>query len=104
MESFGDLPPGQSELLSEALCLCSSSDWPLWPQLFAFSGDSPPILSLLALSGTGPARIRAGGAAQADRAIPRPAAAPGQDHLPAEAPAGGPGPHPGRALQRVHGV
>lgn len=95
---------GQSKLLSKALCLSSSSAlaslasvvWFLWGQ------SSHPVF--LAGSGTGPARIRAGGAAQADRAIPRPTTAPGKDHVPAETPPGGPRPHPGRALQGVHGT
>lgn len=50
----------------------------------------------------GPAGVRAGGVAQTDGAVPRPAPAPGQDRLPTEVAAGGPGPHPGGALQRVH--
>lgn len=88
--------------------------WPLQPRLDqqvclvlslvegGLRGLSSYPLALWPLHGAGPARVRAGGAAQTDGAVPRAAPAPGEDRLPAEVAAGGPRPHPGGALQRVH--
>ena len=61
-------------------------------------------LALWPLPDVGPARVRPGGIAQTDGAVPRPAPAPGEDCLPAEVAAGGPCPYPGGDLQRVHCV